>query len=377
MKNLKTILFGAILLPSLAFAQETKEFQLEGKAPAGLKKVFLTYYDYNTNDPVVDSVKVVGGKFSFKGEIEGASYAGLYFREDLNDFSRREPVKEFWFHLNEGKTIIDASQGSKAKLVGGSKFAEQYIASENELVQERELFKNTNYYENVSKIDSLQKDIQKINAQQEKIESTWNNTVAKNRLEFIKKHPENTMSLVYLENLANTNNPEYDIKGMFANLSEEIRTSKRAERLLNTLRARALVVGADAYDFEQNDVNGKPVKLSDFKGKYVLIDFWASWCKPCRQENPNVVKAYQAYKDKNFEILGVSLDSDKNNWLKAIKDDGLTWTNVSDLKGWKNEVGELYAIKAVPTNYLISPEGKIIAKDLRGADLEKFLAEKL
>ena len=143
------------------------------------------------------------------------------------------------------------------------------------------------------------------------------------------------------------------------------------------MRARALVVGADAYDFEQNDVNGKPVKLSDFKGKYVLIDFWASWCKPCRQENPNVVKAYQAYKDKNFEILGVSLDSDKNNWLKAIKDDGLTWTNVSDLKGWKNEVGELYAIKAVPTNYLISPEGKIIAKDLRGADLEKFLAEKL
>ena len=210
-----------------------------------------------------------------------------------------------------------------------------------------------------------------------KVESTWNNTVAKNRLEFIKKHPENTMSLVYLENLANTNNPEYDIKGMFANLSEEIKTSKRAERLLNTLRARALVVGADAYDFEQNDVNGKPVKLSDFKGKYVLIDFWASWCKPCRQENPNVVKAYQAYKDKNFEILGVSLDSDKNNWLKAIKDDGLTWTNVSDLKGWKNEVGELYAIKAVPTNYLISPEGKIIAKDLRGADLEKFLAEKL
>jgi len=130
-------------------------------------------------------------------------------------------------------------------------------------------------------------------------------------------------------------------------------------------------------DFTQSDINGHLVKFASFKGKYILVDFWASWCMPCRAENPNVLKAYNAFKDKGFTVIGISLDDKAANWKKAVRDDKMPWTQLSDLKGWKNDLSISLGIQAIPSNFLIDPSGKIIAKDLRGKMLEDKLKELL
>lgn len=132
-------------------------------------------------------------------------------------------------------------------------------------------------------------------------------------------------------------------------------------------------IGSIAPEFSQNDANGNPVTLSSFKGKYVLLDFWASWCGPCRMENPNVVQAYEQFRDKNFTVLGISLDKDKAAWLNAVKEDKMNWTQVSDLKFWENEVAQLFRVQSIPQNYLVDPTGKIVARNLRGPVLIETL----
>jgi peroxiredoxin len=181
--------------------------------------------------------------------------------------------------------------------------------------------------------------------------------------------PYLVMRMPYMFNLQELENIEKTLDTSL-NRSDYVKELKKRVEVL-----KAVQPGMTAPEFTLNDTAGKPVTLNSFRGKVLLVDFWASWCGPCRHENPNVVKAFNEFKDKGFDVLGVSLDDDKGKWIEAIKKDKLTWTHVSDLKGWQNEVSGLYGVMSIPSNFLINSDGKIIATDLRGDDLRAKLTE--
>lgn len=198
---------------------------------------------------------------------------------------------------------------------------------------------------------------------------------------FIEGHPNSFVSLYAIQNISSDGIFTIEAEQaapLFQLLSQGIRTSLSGKELYKDItRAQRTAIGSIAPDFRQRDTFDRDVKLSSFRGKYVLIDFWASWCKPCRAENPALLRTFLKFKDRNFTILSVSLDNSKSNWLKAIHKDHLAWTHVSDLKFWKNDVALLYGVKTVPQNYLISPEGKIIGRNIRAVDLSARLRELL
>ena len=196
---------------------------------------------------------------------------------------------------------------------------------------------------------------------------------------FVKTHPTSWVSLEALQYARQMGPPQYaEVAPLYAAFTPAQRASPSGQHYGEMLAGlKATTLGAEAPVFTQLTPAGKPVSLADYRGKYVLVDFWASWCTPCRTENPAVLKAYEAFKGRNFEVLGVSLDEEKTRaaWVKAITDDHMPWAQVSDLHGFESAAAQQYGVKAIPQNFLVDPSGKIVASNLRGEELMATLAK--
>lgn len=370
----KTLLIALVTLPALAFAQDTK-YKIEGKigdfnAPA---KVYLEYR-FPKGKPIYDSCTVVNGKFHFAGSVGAAPLnAYLLFNPKGTGTSKADGYRAIY--LEPGLINVTATDKIEHATVDGPK-----TNQENEKYQLLQKPVNDAY----AALEERQKAAtaeQKASAEYMKKdradEKAIDDMSAAIDKKFISENPNSIISLNALESLAYS--ADYvDLKPLYDALSPEVKSTEAGKALGERMpKLKAVALGATAPEFAEADTSGKVVNLSSFRGQYVLIDFWASWCGPCRRENPNVVKAYNHYKGQKFTILGVSLDKPnaKDKWLAAIHKDGLTWTHVSDLKFWDSKTAGLYAVRGIPQNFLLDPNGKIIAKNLRGDDLEDKLAE--
>ncbi|RAJ87645.1 peroxiredoxin [Chitinophaga dinghuensis] len=355
------LLVGTVLLTGAVYAQEV----VSGVIKGGTGK-YLYLFDDNDNSPD-DSVLIKNDQFSFK--IKSPKQPSIYALI-LKDV--------------EYPMLFVSGEGPVHYVTTATTFP---IASEVKAGQNtRDMQTYQKAFEPLIKqAATLNKEASAINGTDEPAKAAFRQKVevfSKEVIEvgtnYVKAHPKSIASVwLMLNELRNRVQPD-TFKELFTGLDKTVQNSKYGEMATAYIKsAYRNAVGVTAEDFVQEDVKGTLVKLSSYKGKYVLVDFWASWCGPCRQENPNVVKAYNKYKDKNFTILGVSLDENKDRWLGAITQDGLAWTQVSDLKGWGNEVAVQYGIQSIPSNFLVDPNGKIIARNLRGEALEAKLAELL
>jgi thiol-disulfide isomerase/thioredoxin len=344
---------GLLLMTVTAFAQQAT---VKGDIK-GLGDAELNFHYYEGNEPKTSNVKVTGDKFTWTAPMPDPQKITIMF-----------PKRAIWIFVESGNMEMKGSADSldRVELIG-SKIQTEADAYDKVLEpfssQEMPLYQK---YGKVSKEEQLQLEQKLADIRKQK-------RVVAN--DYIASHPESAFSLSLVTDRAGMG--EYnDIQAMFDHLGKNIKATPEGKRLNERLVIlKRSAIGTPMLNFTQNDTEGKPVNFAAFKGKYVLIDFWASWCGPCRAENPNVLKAYNKYKDKDFTVVGVSLDDKGDNWKKAIKDDGMPWTQLSDLKGWKNEVSTYYGIMGIPSTLLVDPQGNIIAKDLRGEILNRKLEE--
>ena len=369
------------LLPLFGAAQEKGQpFSLNGKLKNLSHQPEWVFLQYRSNGEwKTDSAKAEKGKYRFTGNLQEPVPATLRVKYAADEKGVRPAMNRnrdlAMIFLQAGKIKIAASDSFSNIQVKGSPAYTTYAALLKEgKSYEARLEPLYAKYSEFSKakdqqgMDQTEKEIDAVNA--EKKEKVF--------AAFVQANPASPVALYALQQYAGWDiNPD-KLEPLFNLLSASNQALPSAVLLKEDLEiAKKTGIGRIAMDFTQNDTLGNPVQLTSLRGKYLLVDFWASWCGPCRAENPNVVKVFQKYKDRNFHIIGVSLDrpGQKEKWMKAIHDDKLEWTHVSDLKFWNNEVAKQYGIKAIPQNLLLDPEGKIIAKNLRGEELDTKLTE--
>jgi peroxiredoxin len=369
-------LFLLFLLPTISFAQSgDKEFKLKGELKLN-KPVDWVYLRYNSGDnSVSDSLKAKNGDFKFEGTITEPTVATLIVKFEKGS-SENVAQRDFMpILLEPGKIELEAKDSLKNHTVTGTPGQTDFAKlTQQEQSYDSRLNPLYDAYSNAKKSGDKQA-MNKAEADVDAIDNEMRENVYG---AYVKKNPSSPIALYAIRQYAGYEIDPNKVEPLFNTLPASVQQLPSAISFKKQLDiAKTTAIGRYAMDFTQNDTLDHPVSLSSFKGKYVLVDFWASWCGPCRAENPNVVNTFNKYKDKNFTILSVSLDrpGEKARWLKAIHDDQLTWNHVSDLQYWNNAVAKQYGIQAIPQNLLLDPEGKIIAKNLRGDELEQKLGE--
>lgn len=354
-----------LLLSLLGFSAcqtQTNQATVQGKV-TNMKEGEI-YFIRSSDEQHIDTVKVKDGQFKLVLEAKEPTVYMINFGPNQQPaFVIIENGPTQITYTLDSLNSIHVEGGTEQKLYNGfisdckPVFASMDSLGQLAVVNE----------ENVAVLQELQKEFFRLDA-----------IIKEKQLNFIRKNNSSVagtfVAVNYLnEKMDKTVNDAEQIYSMLDARAKQTFYGKRIEALIKQLKGTS--VGQPAPDFTLNDANGRALALSSMKGKVVLVDFWASWCGPCRGENPNVVAAYKKYHPKGLEILGVSLDDQKDKWMSAVEKDGLTWNHVSDLQGWNSPVAALYGVQSIPANFLVDRDGKIIAKDLRGEALEQTLSE--
>lgn len=362
---MRKLLFIA-LLAAVFGCSKPEGYKIEVTLNGATGKVFLEQREAGSFVGV-DTADVVDGVALLEGKVE---YPGMYYLS-VEGINQKAPL----FVENVSMKVTGHVDSLRSVAVTGSPVNDEYMAIRDELDRDNKagMAKYQEYQQAIQAGDTingarLMDEVKAIFEGQEK-----------KVVDFVKNNKSSWVTPVFLTQVQQS--MEVDaldslVAGLDPKLSVVPAVVEMKERIA---KLKTVAVGQTAPDFTQNDPEGKPVKLSDIyaMNEYTLIDFWAAWCGPCRQENPNVVAVFNDYKAKGFGVFGVSLDQDRERWLQAIEDDKLEWPHVSDLKYWQNEAASLYGINAIPANFLVDRTGKIIARNLREQALRDKVAELL